>query len=367
MVTMEVKMKAKWLFATALLLVSAMIIAAGCSKKDSGTNARTLTPEEQFATFEQYTGGVENVGPMTVPLIASSAGNQFWDGVDQWDTPDFGLDLLGMFIGGGSSRPGIDGLFPGALGKRSAGGRSEIESRIARVLSAAVTESGAYEYDATRGWWIADLDTSMAFDFDTLGTALHLSMAVNLRDSVRFDNSISGTPSEQPNLLTNRLRHGTRTNLSIGLTLVSGDTLNVNLRKCELGSTGSNTLTGLNGSEVTLTGSSSFTGDVDLSATVPDTLPGPGLQSTTAKGTLGLANSAQGVVMDNSSEPCPTDGSVNSTLSLDLSTSLSGESRRASGSWDMSIQFTGGGNASVSVSSGDFSDTAQGQVCEPPI
>ena len=360
-------MRMRWWLPAAVSAIALIVIAAGCSKKDKGTSARDMTPEEQFATFERFTGGVDALGALSVPLVSSSAGQMFWDGVQEDDTPDFGLGFLSMLNFGGFSRPGIDGLIPAPLGKRTAGDRGKLEGTISKMLRAAVAQSGGYEYDPARGWWIADLDTSMSLSLSDEGTTLQIAISTKLRDSVRFDNTLSEQPTEQPDETTDRLRHGSKIKLIISLSVVSGDTIDVNLKKLEVNLSGLNSVVGLDETTLTLTGNSTFGASIDLTATMPDTLPGNLLISASVKGTAGLTAGANGVTMDMSSEPCPTAGALNAGLTLDIAASSNGESEKAKGSWDMTIDFTGGGNAHVTVESGAFSNEATGQVCQPPL
>ncbi|MBI5869209.1 MAG: hypothetical protein HZB43_13130 [candidate division Zixibacteria bacterium] len=365
-------MKTRWWFAAALVLVAAALVAAGCSKKDSGTNARVLTPEEQFATFEQYTGGIDSLGINSIPLLTSSAGMKFWDGVQPWDALSL-LDILSL-VNFGLTSPKLDGVIPAPLGKRSVDQRMDLNRVLPLILRSAAVQEGEYAYDPASGYWKASLeltgaiDTSITSEGETVDIAATFN--VNMRDSVRFDNSQSGVPSEQPSEATDRSRHGSKTSVDVALSLVIdslGVTVtNVNIRELQLNGGGLNTVTGINLPQVTVNGNSTFEVAVDMSATVPDSIPGH-MTNVSAEGSTGMTTAAHAVEMDNSDEPCPTSGTVTAGMTMDLETRQNGENRSAEGSWDMTINFTGGGNASVSVQSGAFTKTASGSVCTPPL
>ena len=359
-------MRKNWWFPVAVAVAALIVIATiGCSKKDKGTDAREITPEEQFATFEQYVGSVDDLGTKTAPMIGSSAGAMFWDGVQQDDYPDFGLGFLSLLNFGGSSQEGILGLIPTPLGKRIPDGTvpSGINGIISSLVRSAAVQSDGYQYDAERGWWVIDVDTTMEQVFAEQGITGHVSIVTKLRDSVRFDNTLTGTVHEQPSLITDRLRHGSKVGLSISLTLASQE-MSINLKSLVLNSSGADTVTGLNTSAVTLDGGLGFDASVDLSAVVPDTIPGSSV-SVSAKGGGNLDARSSGIEIAKSTDPCPTAGSLNAGLGVDIAASRGNESERAKGNWDMTIDFVGGGNVHVAVESGDFIREADAQACQP--
>lgn len=299
-------------------IVVLAILANGCGDDKKGTNSNTLSTEDQFNEVSKFfsfdpDGGDPDAIDVT-GLVLSLMTPQYWDGVDPEDV-------------GGSAKH----MFPSPK------------------LAGVDTDSLYYNFDAIHGWWVVY--------YHLTSSGQGASLDLTFRDSVRFENA-QGTPQVEPNENTARVKlyqHLTAlaNSTSSGLAADAGDHL-------ELGTTAD--------SRFEVTRATLTDVQVDGAANVTLNLLAHSGDTASADIDFGLNANYDAVTIpipDQATDACPTDGDVSAGMDISIAVTSGDESASADGSWDASVSFTGNGNATVNVESGDFSKQFSGQACNP--
>lgn len=344
--------------------ITAVFLALGCSgDDDKGTSASKLTPEEQYELLAQFVDvDTATIGTTIAPLIVAQAGVNLWDGVD---SADFGELDLGLGLIPGLVARSARHQFDGTVAKRPSLVPEGVD--VPAILSARahqlVREADEIDihYDIERGWWFAVIDLSE--DFDSAGASFSASLSI--RDSIRFDNSTTGTPSIEPNEQTDRFQHGT--SITVGLELVFSDLENDVAIDFSIDGQSAATVTGLNSANAVVNGSSSLALGIDAAGSVEDTESLETMEFD-IQGDLDLTALVDDLLipLDEDDQPeCPTSGSVEAGLGINLSVLFGDESGTAEGDWSITIDMLGDGFGHVEIQSGDFVVEGTTLVCEP--
>lgn len=311
-------MKKWWINGLCTFLAGALaIVAVGCGDDKGNDSATELTKEEQYDLVQPLIATAPN-------LVVQNFGTQFLDGVD---TADFVFNLLGL---GKIVPPRLGKLLPGALAKPM---QVEADTLI-------------LGYNTSNGWWTFHVEYSL--DIDTLGLSLDLTLSLD--DSVRFETE-AGQAQFDPNGNTYRLRHEGSSNLSL---LFDGDTAGV--FGVDLGGDNDFDIVGLNGSQVTINGSTDAAIDFEFSN---DTIE--------AAIEMSYSGEADDVVTDNEPESCPESGNLTLDFEMDFDVTRGDENVTVSGDWEVRVELLGDNMANVEVQSGDFEAEGVQDICEEPL
>lgn len=313
----------KWLQPAAGMALALWIgvFAFGCGDDDKGSGPTQLSEEEQFEIIQQYfsfdpdnqTGAVD----ITSYVLGLMAG-QYWDGIDTSDVVMLGKRAL-------------------PLGK-------------AGVTSVDV-ESLYVDYNFVSGWWeiyysISSIDAQSEFQ-------------VIARDSIRFKDG-QGNPQIEPDPVTT-----VSVEMSLWLqSLIAGTVAPMSAGAGDYLSLGAQTAT-----RFVVNKLDALTAQVDGAADVGFLLEAASGDTAEAEFDFDFTADYDEVVVpltEFQGELCPTSGEVSAGLDVALEVRQGDNEAEAEGSWDASITFTGGGNATLHVESGDFSEDFSGQACYPP-
>ena len=292
-------------------VVLAAIIAAGCGS-DKGTGPETLSKEAQFDTLTAYLSfEPEDGGEDVVSMLLGQLMPEFWDGIDESD----------FASRAGSFTPGV--------------------SASAKLVAMTDT-SLSYSYDPVGGWWYVDFRMSGIDDFFSI-----ISSTV-IKDSVRFETE-DGTPQMIPDEATT---HRVLQKASVAFYLGAGDS--GNSVELDLGMTSNLDAAGLNTSAVNVNGNGTYT--VGIAAEGDE---------GTVDMTVAMQSNWDDVTLANpdGQEVCPISGDISGGFTLDMSVVEGTHRYEAAGDWNVGILFTGNGNTTVNVQSGDFQESFSGNVC----
>lgn len=313
----------KWLQPAAGLALALWIgvFAIGCGDDDKGSGPTQLTEEEQFEIIQWYfsfdpenqTGAVD----ITSYVLGLMAG-QYWDGIDTSDVV--------------------------ALGKRAL-----------PLAKAAVTatdiESLYVDYNFVSGWWaiyyhISQSDAQSEFE-------------VIACDSIRFKDG-EGNPQIEPDPVTT-----VSIEMAMQLTSsISGTVAPLAASGGDYLSLGAQTAT-----RFTVNKLNALSAQVDGGGGIGFQLEAVSGDTAEAEFDFDFTADYDQVVVplgEFQGELCPSSGDVTAGLDVSLAVRQGDNEAEAEGSWDASITFTGGGNATLHVESGDFSEDFSGQACYPP-
>jgi hypothetical protein len=301
-----------------------MVFAAGCGDDDKGNNSGGLTEEEQFEeiskffNFDPNDDGEESTSEM-IDLFLGTIPSQYWDGVDPGDF--------------------------GAAGKRVA------NSSFPHADWAGVDDdslSYSYDYDSTTGWWVVYFSVGFSGGPNSSG--------IFFRDSVKFEED-GGEYQREPDTNTAHVRFRQQMGLNAVGPLLDSAMNEIGFVDVSTSGRSNFDVDGLNLAEATISGRNVI--DVDFDGSVED---------TSVILLLGLAANVVGLTVptdDIDGDACPTGGTIDGSMAIDLTVEQGDETASGKGAFTANIEFSGGGNATVEVESGDFSRTFSGQACEP--
>jgi len=300
-------------FIAACLVIGILMIAGCGGDDDKGTGVTGLTAQEQFDqlnTFVTFDPNGQGDGYFNVSdLMLTQSFTQFWDGIDESD-----FDNIGDFLGGG----------------------------LSASASAIADTSLSFTYDPVGGWWSVNFLLTQAYP------QFGFTASVAVKDSVRYENS-SGTAQMIPDeATTNRVMQRATVVVALGFQ----DQGNVITMDAEAGS--NIDATGLTTSVVNITGDGDYTFGIGATG-----------NGGSVDMTIGMQSSWNDVSITDpgGSSPCPTSGDISGSFTLGIDVQDNTGHYQADGTWDVGILFTGGGNTTVNVQSGDFDQSYTGNVC----
>ncbi len=310
-------MKKWWLNGVCMMLVGALtVFAIGCGD-DKGSGSDSLTTEEQYTVITEYFTFDPDDDSTAVDVTGIALGllsGEYWDGVDTADAT--------------------------VLAKRVIPSAKRVSND---------DDSLYVDYNFVSGWWVIYYRVS---DSGELG-----SFELAFRDSVRYQDS-EGHAQFEPDESTNRIDLTQQLTSHVsgspqGLAAAEGDHF-------ELG-TSANSRFVVVRSAADMAQVDGFAGvNFNLDAATNDSAAVIGFDLQAEYDELMIP------IGQFDGEPCPTGGEVSAGLDISVSVQAGDETAEAEGSWDASINFTGGGNATVDIQSGDFSEEYSGQACDPP-
>ncbi|HWO57164.1 MAG TPA: hypothetical protein VNN55_06320 [bacterium] len=313
----------KWLQPAAgmALALGIGLCAFGCGDDDKGSGPAQLSEEEQFEIIQQYfsfdpenqTGAVD-IASYVLGLMAG----QYWDGIDTSDVVTLGKRALPPAKAGATS---VD------------------------------VESLYVDYNFVSGWWeiyysISSTDAQSAFQ-------------VIARDSIRFKDG-QGNPQIDPDPVTT---------MSVEMAMQLTSSLSGTAAPLSAGAGDYLSLSAQTATRLAVNKVDALTAQVDGAADVGFLLQAASGDTAEAEIDFDFTADYDEVVVpltEFRGELCPTSGEVSAGLNVALDVRQGENEAEAEGSWDASITFTGGGNATLHVESGDFSEDFSGQVCYPP-
>jgi hypothetical protein len=261
------------------------------------------TGETTMSKEEQYQQFAGLLDFMVEPMM-SQFGHQFWDGVDEED--------LGQLLE----------LMPG-LGK----------------AAGSVVDSVSVSYDFTSGWWFI-----YAHLADESEGALSELL---LEDSVRFETA-QGAAQMVPDEQTDHFQHGAT--IDLDMTLMFGSSSGFAM---SVSADASIDVSGLTGQIATANG--------DLATAMTIDAIGAEYPSHFSFDATGEAREVTFPVAGD----CPTGGEMVVSFGLEMDVlDESGNRFQGSDDWNMTLTFTGDGEAEVVVLSDDFRAEFTEQVCE---
>jgi hypothetical protein len=294
------------------------VIGLGCGSDNKGSNSNKFTAEDQYNEISGFFSfDPDSNSPDTLNVthfVLSLMTPQYWDGVDPQD------------IGAQAKR-----MLPGPM------------------LAGVDRDSLFYDYDSVGGWWVIYYQVSASGQNDFT--------ALTLRDSIRFETQ-QGAPQQDPTLITARVKLYQRLDLqrsagSQGLAAVAANDTSLGVTV---------------GSRLQVSRASLEAVQVDGGANVAMNLIAHSGDADSAKIDVGFVAAYNAVTIpipDQASDACPASGEVTAGMDIAIAYKSGNQSGSADGSWDASVNFTGNGNATVNVESGDFTKQLSGQACNP--
>ena len=296
-----------------VFVIAGVMLVAGCGgDDDKGTGTSGLSSEDQLNDLNQYVNfDLDSTGEFfdIQDLILLQPMTQFWDGIDSTD-----FDLF----------------------------TQSLSASLAASASTDADTSLTISYDPIGGWWYVDFLLTQAIP--ELG--FYTSFAV--KDSIRFETSDGTVPTVLNETTIDRVLQ--RASLTIGIGFgSSGNSLQFDVQA------GSNLdASGLTTATVGITGDGNYA--IGISA---DNDQG------SADLNIGMESNWSDVSIEDptSDNPCPTSGDIDGSFTLDIDAQDNTGHYQASGTWDLGIAFTGGGNTTINVQSGDFQKSYTGNIC----
>jgi len=300
-------------FIAACLVIGVLMIAGCGGDDDKGTGSSGLTAQDQFTQLTQFIefdpDAVESDNFNVSDLMLSQTFTQFWDGMDESDFEDFSSFL---------AKP------------------------LAASANVIADTSLSITYNPGSGWWYANFVLTQVYP------EFGLSSSIAIKDSVRYE-MLDGTPQMVPDETTTH-RVLQKASLVVGIGFGgSGSAVQFDV------AAGSDVdATGLNTSTVNVSGDGTYAIGITASG-----------NEGTVNMDIGMGSSWNDVAISDpmSSDPCPTEGDISGDFTLDLDVVNNTGHYTANGAWNLGIDFTGGGNTTVNVQSGDFNQSFTGNVC----
>lgn len=297
-------------FASAVMVFSLML--AGCSDDESGGTGptNTISAEDQFDQIDDFIDldfdGDDNglLGIDATTLGLGSLNFVFMDGVTESDFESLGDEI-----------PGLD------LGKRVPGG----------------IRASSVSFSYSDGWWNIHVDSVI------INSGMQAD--VDFTTQVRFEDA-GGMPQMIPDENTTKYTEVASIDVSLDFVSAQG-TFDIGYNLQSQG-----TVDGLNTTSLLLNTSNSAT----ITALVENT------DLSTVDMELTVDGETSDVVFPG--EGCPTSGSLNAVIGLDLAYVGNEGTFNAAGTWNLGLDVQSDGTGNVTVSSGDFTKTATTNLCD---